>query len=100
MIEAARNDENLVKLSRKIGEKLRGFVQKVKDGITTVPYVPGALFELAKQHKATKQKAKEELHKDYEGQFKERGVSESKAKETAKLISNRVDKINELYSEF
>ena len=46
------------------------------------------------------QKAKEELHKDYEGQFKERGVSESKAKETAKLISNRVDKINELYSEF
>ena len=90
MIEAARNDENLVKLSRKMGEKLRGFVQKVKDGITTVPYVPGALFELAKQHKATKQKAKEELEttvtspKATETKEEKTAVAKMQKEETAK----------------
>ena len=90
MIEAARNDENLVKLSRKMGEKLRGFVQKVKDGITTVPYVPGALFELAKQHKAAKQKAKEELEttvtspKATETKEEKTAVAKMQKEETAK----------------
>ena len=95
MIEAARNDENLVKLSRKMGEKLRGFVQKVKDGITTVPYVPGALFELAKQHKAAKQKAKEELEttvtspKATETKEEKTAVAKMQKEETAKKTEEK-----------
>ena len=58
MAEATQNGENLVKLSQKMVGKLRGFLKKVGDGLTTVPYVPGAVFEIAKLRKEEKQKTK------------------------------------------
>lgn len=63
MAEATQNGENLVKLSKKMVGKLKGFLRKVSDGLTIVPYVPGAVFELAKLHKIEKEQAKEELEK-------------------------------------
>ncbi len=58
MAEATQNGENLVKLSQKMVGKLRGFLKKVGDGLTTVPYIPGAVFEIAKLRKEEKQKTK------------------------------------------
>ena len=45
-----------VKITDKMFKKLFGFIRKVVDGLKTVPYVPGAIFQLAKLHKETEKK--------------------------------------------
>ena len=56
MTEATLNGENLVKLSKKMTSKLKGFLKKVGEGLSTVPYIPGAAFEVTKLSKKDKQK--------------------------------------------
>ena len=82
MAEAIQNGENLVKLSKKMVGKLKGFLKKVSDGLTTVPYIPGAVFEIAKLHKEEKQKAKEELEKVVKGVKKEKTEPKKDTTET------------------
>ena len=45
-----------VKITDKMFKKLFGFIRKVVDGLKTVPYVPGAIFQLAKLRKETEKK--------------------------------------------
>ena len=89
MAEATQNGENLVKLSKKMVGKLKGFLKKVSDGLTTVPYVPGAVFELANLRKEEKQKAKEELEKAIKNS--KAGNQETKMSNPTKDVSQSVD---------
>ena len=91
MAEATQNGENLVKLSQKMVGKLRNFLKKVGDGLTTVPYVPGALFEMAKLRKEEKKKAKEELEKVVN--------SAKKAKQESKKESVKTEEIKKVPAE-
>ena len=53
------NGDNPVKVSKKQAGKLRGFFKKIIDGLTTVPYIPGTIFEAAVERKKAKKEAKE-----------------------------------------
>lgn len=93
LVTVTHTGENLVKLSRKMSSKLKSFLKKVRDGITTVPYVPGAIFEIAKLRKEEKQaekteeKAKSEFGKRVD-EIVKKFVEEDEKKRTA--AQNRV----------
>ena len=53
------NGDNPVKVSKKQAGKLRGFFKKIVDGLTTVPYIPGAIFEAAVERKKARKKDEE-----------------------------------------
>ena len=93
MAEATGNGENLVKLSKKMVGKLKGFLKKVSDGLTTVPYVPEAVFEIAKLRKEEKQKAKEELEKEVKSPKK--GKTEPKKDTTETVGTQKEEKAEE-----
>lgn len=83
MVTATFGGENLVKISKKMAGKLRGFLKKVKDGVTTVPYVPGAIFELAKEYKVKKKEGSKEVDKK----------KSSKDKKSENSFSKRVEEV-------
>ena len=58
------NGDNPVKVSKKQAGKLRGFFKKIIDGLTTVPYIPGAIFEAAVERKL-KKKLKKKMKNMY-----------------------------------
>ena len=96
MAEATQNGENLVKLSQKMVGKLRGFLKKVGDGLTTVPHVPGAIFTFVKKHKEKKKKEEiENVVKEVLEKTKEPVKTEEKAQEqgpTVSIFDNAEDK--------
>lgn len=96
MAEATQNGENPVKLSKKMVGKLKGFLKKVGDGLTTVPYVPGAVFEIAKLHKEEKQKAKKELEKVEKTTKEEK---QEPKKETIETVDNQRKETTEIQNE-
>ena len=53
MVEATMNDDRKVKVTKKQAGKLRNFFKKikdrVKDGLSTVPYIPGATFDFIRK---------------------------------------------------
>lgn len=89
MAGATLNGENLVKLSKKMVGKLGGFLKKVGDGLTTIPYIPGAVFEIAKFNKEEKQNAKEEIEKAIKNEKNEKQTD--KNQEEMASLSKRVD---------
>lgn len=53
------NGDNPVKVSKKQSGKLRNLFKKIVNGLTTVSYIPGAVFEAAVERKKLKKEAKE-----------------------------------------
>lgn len=98
IIDAEQFGENLVRISQKQAGKLRGLFKKVIDGLTTLPYLPGAIFKLAKEYKKAK---KESKNIEYDMPENEMNLSdiedpihpEMQAEETQ--IENEVDKTME-----
>lgn len=89
MAEATLNGENLVKLSKKMTSKLKGFQKKVDNGLTKVPYIFGTIFEKFKLRKEEKSKAKEKLEKVIKDTKSKNG--ETKKSTVTKDLSQSVD---------
>ena len=99
MAEAIQNGENLVKVSTKQSGKLRSFLKKVLNGLTTVSHVPGAIFTFVKKHKEKKKKEEiENVVKEVLEKTKEPVKTEEKAQEqgpTVSIFDNAEDKKTE-----
>ena len=58
VIENEEFKEKKVKITNKMFKKVLSFLNKISEGLKTVPYIPGAVFALAKLHKETVKKEK------------------------------------------
>lgn len=81
-IKCKQNGEKLVNLSSKMAEKLKKAAKRIADGVTELPYVPKAIFNLAKIYKETTKKEKEE-------KIEEKLDKEPKEKETKTVKENK-----------
>ena len=72
--------EKKVKITNKMLKKVFSFLNKTAEGVKTVPYIPGAIFALAKLHKETakkeKTKGKEDETEKRNQEVKEKTFSE------------------------
>lgn len=80
--------EKKVKITNKMLKKVFSFLNKTAEGVKTVPYIPGAIFALAKLHKET---AKKEKTKGKEDETEKRN-QEVKEKTFSERVEEKVNK--------
>ena len=80
--------EKKVKITNKMLKKVFSFLNKIAEGVKTVPYIPGAIFALAKLHKET---AKKEKTKGKEDETEKRN-QEVKEKTFSERVEEKVNK--------
>ena len=91
MAEAIQNGENLVKVSTKQSGKLRSFLKKVLNGLTTVSHVPGAIFTFVKKRKEKKNKEEiENVVKSAEDKKTEDKKDKKKSEEKSSEKSEKI----------
>ena len=91
MAEAIQNGENLVKVSTKQSGKLRSFLKKVLNGLTTVSHVPGAIFTFVKKRK--EKKKKEEIENVVKSAEDKKTEDKKDKKKSEKKSSEKSEKI-------
>lgn len=90
--ESENYKKKRVNITKKMFKSIRKFLTNIKDGITTVPYVPGAIFELAKEYKVKKKSISERVEEVVKRHVEEEKRKADQNKDKKEKADNKENK--------